>query len=295
VTLPAALALLAIYEKRSRPLTTIPLLKLTFLLAAVAGVVAFYLALRSHSGAAPFSLHAEGTYTYLLSVQTLWSNFLEYSWRTYGMLIIIGGALALSRRLSGARIRFNLLTRNEVAFSILLCAIMISPFMLLRYRSGIYTYMPAVASAILLGAAVRSFYQPDDNAVRQFRAIAVLPVLLVIATFTIFMVGQSQRWIMMAKTTTEVLSQISVQVPRPQPNTYFVLKYTEVDRKNRFPNGFATWSFPSALRLNYGDATLDGMIVLADDSFTPPSGSPVVNLVYTTELDRIRIVKRNPD
>jgi hypothetical protein len=291
VTLPAALAWLAICEKRTEPRKTIPALGMTLLIAAVLGVVAVYLTLRARSGAVPFSFNVEGTYSYASSLSILWSNLLEYSWRTFGMLIIIGGALAFSRYLSGRKLRFNLLTRNEVVFSIVLCAIMISPFMLLFFRSGIYTYLPEAASAVLLGAAARSFYQPDDNDAARSRPAALVPVLLVVATFTIFMVGQSQRWMTEAKTTTVVLNQISEQVTRPEPNTYFVLKYTAPDRANRFPNGFATWAFPAALRLHYADPSLNGTIVLADASDTPPAGSPRINLLYTSEPGKIKVVK----
>jgi hypothetical protein len=94
-----------------------------------------------------------------------------------------------------------------------------------------------------------------------------------------------------AKTTTVVLNQISDRVIRPEPNTYFVLRYTATDRANRFPSGFATWSFPAALRLHYSDPSLNGTIVLADALDTPPAGSPRVNLLYTSEPGKINIVK----
>lgn len=292
VTLPAALACLAIYEKRINPRKSIPTLGAMLVIASLLAVVTLYLTLRTGSGAVPFRLHVEGSYSYSLSLQNLWSNLLEYSWRTYGMLITLGGALAFSRYLDGARVRFTLLTRNEVAFSILLCGIMISPFMLLSSRSGIYTYMAGVASAILLGAAVRSLYESDSSGAGRSRpVVALVPVLLVVITFTIFIVGQSQRWIITGKTTTEVLDQISAHVARPQPNTYFSLRYGQNDRVHKFPGGFENWSFPSALRLHYGDPSLDGKILLADAEDTPPAGSPRVNLLYTTELNRIKIVK----
>ena len=290
VTLPAALALLAVYVKRSGQ-ETIPVVKATVLIGVLLGVVALYLALRGRSEAVPFSIHVVGTYSYSLSVRNLWSNFLEYFWRTYGMLIILGGALAFSRYLNGARIRFNLVTRHDVAFSILLYAIMMAPFMPLAFRSGIYTYMAAVASAILLGAVVRSFYQPAEGELTRPRAISMLPILLVIATFTAFIVGQSQKWIVTAKTTIEVLKQISAQVSSPEPKTYFVLRYASPDREHRFPGGFEAWAFPSAVRLYYDDPSLDGAIVLNGVSHTTPEGSREVNLVYTTELGKIKIIR----
>jgi hypothetical protein len=97
-----------------------------------------------------------------------------------------------------------------------------------------------------------------------------------------------------AKTTTEVLNQISTQVAGPQPNTYFVLRYKEEDRVRKFPGGFATWSFPSALRLHYADPSLDGTIVLADASYSAPAGSPVEDLLYTTEMGQIKILRNRP-
>src|SRR4030095_9052495 len=100
VTLPLALLCLAIYEKRTHPRKAIPVSGLTLLIAALLGVVALYLMLRSGSGAVPFSLDDVTTYSYTFSLRNLWSNFLEYSWRTFGMLVIIGGALAFSRYLS---------------------------------------------------------------------------------------------------------------------------------------------------------------------------------------------------
>ena len=289
VTLPAALALLAFYEKRTHAGKSIPLTKVVFVIGVLLGVVALYLMMRARSGAVPFSIHVVGTYTYSLSVRNLWSNFLEYFWRTFGMLIIVGGALAFSRYLNGGRIRFNLVTRYDAVFSILLYAIMISPFMPLAGRSGIYTYMAAAASAVLLGAVVRSFYPSDEPGLTKPRTIAAVPVLLVIVTFTIFIVGQSQKWIVTAKTTVEVLRQISTQVARPAPNTYFVLRYDAPDREHRFPGGFETWSFPSALKLYYADPTLDGKIVLTGSSFTAPAGFGEVHLVYTNEHGQIRI------
>jgi hypothetical protein len=47
---------------------------------------------------------------------------------------------------------------NSALLSASLFATTIAPFILLRGRSGIYTYLPGIAAALLLGAMARSFY-----------------------------------------------------------------------------------------------------------------------------------------
>ena len=291
ITLLGALVLLAIYEHRAGGPGKLPFAQALMVVLALSGAAALYLWFRSSSGAVPFSFSMEDTYTYAPSLRVLWSNSLEYVWRTFGLLTILGGALILSRVLSGSPLDFASLTRDEVLFCIALYVVTISPFILLPFRSGIYPYLPSVAGALLLGAVARSLFQTNPPS-RRFHVVAAIPVLLVVGVYTAFIVGQSRKWIHTASTTTVVLNQISAQEPHPQPRTFFVLSYREGDPANRFPGGFETWGFPSALRLHYSEPSLDGKIVREGESWEPQEGVPEVRFEYTSANGEIRVVKK---
>ena len=73
------------------------------------------------------------------------------------MLGIMASAIALSQIIRGRRPRLDSLTMNDALLSASLFAATIAPFILLRGRSGIYTYLPGIAAALLLGAMARAF------------------------------------------------------------------------------------------------------------------------------------------
>lgn len=69
----------------------------------------------------------------------------------------------------------------------------------------------------------------------------------------------------MAETNTSILKQISAQQPVVSSNTFFVLVYSDRDKQNRFPDGFAEWGFPYALKLLYSNPTIDGKIIRQEE------------------------------
>ena len=79
----------------------------------------------------------------------LFENLFRYGWRTYGLL----GIMAIDRpsQIIRGRPRLDSLTMNDALLSASLFATAIAPFILLRGRSGIYTYLPEIVAALLLG------------------------------------------------------------------------------------------------------------------------------------------------
>ena len=264
VTLAMAIPVMIWYEQRTRN-ERVPWRAVTLLMTGLLAVVAAYLALRAQSGAvAIFSDHP--WYHYALSGRVLAENLLRYAWRTYGLQCLLGGALVISVWIRGARPRLDGVTRHELMLSVLLFLIALAPVVLIRGRSGIYSYLPAIGTSILLGAVARSLHAKQHEVRRWLSPVPVLVLTAIYATFT---VGQSMKWRYMAETDGAVLQQISAQLPQPAAGTSIVLRYAKIDMKWRFPDGFATWGFSPALQLHYGDPTLNGAIVAQSES--PPS------------------------
>ena len=85
---------------------------------------------------------------------------------------------------------------------------MVLPFLLsfcFRLTPEFILTCPALPPLCCWASVVRSFHQP----VSRVRFSVALPVLLVVAAYSAFIVGQSRKWIHTATTTTIVLDQIS--------------------------------------------------------------------------------------
>lgn len=290
VTLIATIFLIFFYEKKTGNLKGKFLSSIIILTAGMLIVLAFYFYLRSHSGAASVSIGSGKWYSYSLSPGIFFSNLGSYVWRTYGILSLIVIGICLSLKLDRRKLDFSLLTKNEFLFSLLMFGVMISPFILLAGRSGIYTYLPEVAAALLLGAIVRSLYQSSNefNFSAKYSQIPVAVIVIILIGFTI---GQSQKWVKMAETNTKVLSQIAILEPQMPARTFVILRYSEVDEKNRFPDGLSMSSFSPALQLKYADSSIYGAIVKQDKEIFLPKILAVKEFAYTVENGQPKIVE----
>lgn len=322
VTAPVAVALTLIYARRSQWGKILPLATVIGLFGLLIAVLAAYALMRERSGAIPITFSANDWYSYATSLSVLFENIFRYGWRTYGLLGIMASAIALSQIIRGRRPRLDLLTMNDALLSVSLFAAAIAPFILLRGRSGIYTYLPGIAAALLFGAMARAFTEGlgdeasgrrgkwekgaplsvllsqspsrpvasspgpalGPSATPSFRISAKAPVLLVIALYSLFTVIHSLRWMRMAEINTFVLNQTAERVIRPEPNTLFILTYSEADNANGFPDSL-TQGFSCALRVLYADPTLSGSIGHQGESRYMDDQSAVIRMAYTHSGD----------
>jgi hypothetical protein len=266
VTLALAIPILIWYE-RPRGARPVSWPAISLLIMGLGGVAVAYLIIRSQSGSMPVVSSNHPWYQYAFSVFVFVENLLRYSWRTYGLQILLAGGLALAVRLHGSRPRLEGVSRREVVLSVLLFLAALAPVSLLRGRSGIYSYLPAIGASLLFGAVARSLQASHQPGSWRWRpATPFLALALIGCGFT---VGQSMKWRHAAETNGAVLRQISAQVPNPPARAFFALRYADADPIWRFPDGFATWGFSPALQLHYSDPTLTGMIA--------PAGLPLPN------------------
>ncbi|HKX28181.1 MAG TPA: hypothetical protein VJ302_10835 [Blastocatellia bacterium] len=281
ILVPAAVGLVLLHEMRSQDRRVISLRLGLGLLAAIGLVLAAYFALRAQSGAVRPTFSSKEAYYYVPSLKLLIENLVRYTWRTYGLLAILAGALALAQYLRAGRLRFGGFNPDDAWLSLLLFAITIAPFTLLPVRSGIYSYLPGIAAALLLGACAKSFEAVPRELSPRRAALALSPIVAVVAVLAAFTVGHSLKWRQMARTNAAVLNQITAYHPQAGPNTWFTLHYAEVDYGHRFPDSI-DWAFPYALRLIYADPTLDGRIVRHGAPNPAPEMSPQIHFTYTS-------------
>jgi hypothetical protein len=346
VTAPVAVALTLIYVRRSQCGKILPLATVMGLFGLLIAVLAAYTLMRERSGAIPITFAANDWYSYATSLSVLFENIFRYGWRTYGLLGIMASAIALSQIIRGRRPRLDLLTMNDALLSVSLFVAAIAPFILLRGRSGIYTYLPGIAAALLFGAMARAFTDGrGDEAplsvllslsprrpvapapspslgpsaprplgllerfanqcrgrhvglplpyARLQTALVMAPVLLVIALYSLFTVVHSLRWMRMAEINTFVLNQTAERVIRPEPNTLFILTYSEADNVNGFPDSL-TNGFSCALRVLYADTTLSGSIGRQGESRYMDGQSAVIHLDYIHSGDGAPRLVRGSD
>jgi hypothetical protein len=293
VTIPAAIAIVLFYIKRSEDQKALPRATLIWLFAAQFAVLGLYAILRARSGAIPMTFSGKVWYTYTPSLNILFENLFRYGWRTYGLLLIIALAIVLSQVLRGCRVHSRILTLNDALFSITLFAITVAPFILLRARSGMYTYLPGTAAALLFGATATSLSQlPVTRAVR-FRFLHLFPIKLVIILFSFLTVMHCLKWMRMAEVNTTVLNQIAVQQVKAEPGASFILTYSEVDKAHWFPDSFGL-GFPDAVRVLYADPELNGAIVRQSDINTIKVKSPVTHFTYSLSKEGEPQVIMNP-
>jgi hypothetical protein len=253
-------------------------------------VLCAYLLLRAWAGALSVSSN-EGWYQYAFEFKVLFLNLREYLSRTYLVAALIAGAIAISQAMRGAKLDWHSVTRREVLLSAMLFAATIAPVILIRGRSGLYTYLPGTGAALLLGATARALYTPADN-VRAQTWASLLPIFLLVVALSLATVGQSWKWRTMAKTNSSILRQIAQQDPQPQRNAHVILSYAQRDERHRFPDGFGTWSFPYALQLLYDEPNLRGDIAVEPEQVEPVAGSMRVNYLYVAGEDSPKVIKQ---
>jgi hypothetical protein len=260
ITVPISIALVLFNQLTGQKHIFISRSGIIGLFAMLLTVLLLYAGIRAQSGAIPITFLRSQWYSYTLDPKVALENLLRYGWRTYGLLVIMAGGIAFSRYLRGCSPSLKSLSKGEIAFSLTLFSSTITPFILLPGRSGIYTYLPGIAAALLLGAAVRTWYEPSLKPPLCRTLIATSPIILVIVIYGFLTVGHSLRWMKMAEVNTAVLHQIVTQHAKLEPNTVVILTYSEVDRENRVPESMA-WGFSHALRILYSDPTISGSII----------------------------------
>ena len=250
------------------------------LLTALVGVLVYYLALRTRSHATPISFSGGTCCSYALSLRVFATNVLEYVRRTYALLALLGGALGIWRVARGRRMSVRQLCVLDGLLSVMLFAAMVSPFILLREVSAVYSYLPGIGASLLLGTFVRSFDETPSQAPSRFAPVGLVPLLLVVVFCIASTVKLGSKWIQLAETNSVVLRQIAAQQPTVPPDTFILLTYSKIDYAHRFPEGFGSWCFPYAIRVLYGDRSLDGAIVKDREPYSTEGKSYEVRFSY---------------
>lgn len=271
VTVAAAVPALIAYRRRERGERVVSPSD-AGLLAAVGALLVVYFWLRSRSGAvSPGSSDSEA-YNYALSLTRGAGNLLSYCWRTYGLLAILACSILASERLRGLPPPARLLPRRELSLSLVLFAVGVAPFVLLPGRSAVYSYLPGVAAALLLGRLAGAVCKPSRAAPPLKRILAACPIVIVVASYAAVALRQADRWAVMGEASRRVLEHIAAQQPAVAPGTFFLLRYSEQHEGSGFPDAFGNGGFPLALRVMYGDPSLNGALLRCGEP-TPPAGS----------------------
>jgi len=278
VTVLGAIAIVIFYERRRQGRRVISTAFIT-LFTVLFAVLLIYLGLRANSEAISINFSG-GPISYALSPGVFWENLLTYGWRTYGLLAFVAVAVAVSIHLRCLRPSLGSLTKDDVLLAVMLFAVAIAPFILLRKQPGIYSYLPGISAALLLGAIASALYQSTSGAQSGFVPVTLTPIIFVVVAYVVLTVQDSRKWIQLAEINTAVLKQIAAQQPRVKPNTFIVLSYAEIDRRNRFPEGFGDWCFPWALRVLYMDRTLDGEIIRKGESYSTADKSSEIHFSF---------------
>ena len=289
VTSIAAVAVVMCYVGGMRRLRD-TWLSTTILAVALLTVLYIYLMLRVWAGAVPIGAN-DGWYHYSYEMGVLASNLKEYLSRTYLIAAILAGAIALSQLLRGIRPRLERLERREIIFSLMLFAVTLAPVILIRGRSGLYTYLPGIGAALLLGVTARELYADTEENKRPHTLKNLSPIIVVVFALGIATVGQSLKWRRMGRTNSIILTQIAQQETRPEPNTLISIKYAERDSRHRFPDGFGTWGFPFAVKLLYRDQSLNGEIVREGTTAGVVEGSRETIYLYRADEGNPKVIK----
>lgn len=260
VTVIAAIALVIAYERLANG-NRKSFSAVTLLFVGLFVGLAAYLALRAQSGATPISFSGNVCCSYAPSFKVFAVNAVEYGLRTYGLLAVPGLAILISFFIRRRSIRLNSHSKYEALLSLTLFASAVTPVILLKNPQGIYNYLPGIGASLMLGLLVRIFDNGEHATADFFKPLTLLPVVLTVLLFVALTVKSSLKWIRLAEVNASVLKQIKTQQPTIPSYTFVRLSHTEADLKNRFPEGFGDWCFPYALRVIYGDRTLDGAIV----------------------------------
>jgi hypothetical protein len=195
---------------------------------------------------------------------------------------VLALAIAASRYMLGYRPRLNLLNRHDLILSSVFFAVTVAPILLVNYSTGIYTYLPGISAALLLGAAARSLQESALKKPSLFAPVAFAPLILIVIGYYTSMAKDSYEWMIMEKTNTLVLNQIMEQHTSVKPSTTFILKYAQDDNHNKFPHGL-NYGFPYALRFLYSDPTLNGMIIRNDEPCRECNNPSAIQMEYTID------------
>jgi hypothetical protein len=290
ITLAATIFVIIIYERTVENIRGKLSQPVILIIGGILIVFAAYFALRSQSGAVSITVGGDQWYSYKPSLSIVLSNLGEYGWRTYGLLLIIAAGICLSKLLNRQKLNFNLLTKNELMLSFATFFVTISPFILLAGRSGIYTYLPGVGASLLLGAMIRSLYQPTEER-RRTSLLSQIPIAVSVIILVSFTIGQSQKWVKMARTNMSILSQIAAQEPKMPKKAFVVIRYSEIDVQNKFPDGFGAWSFSSALQLKFDDPSLSGIITKQEEPVSLPETLIIKEFIYTVEEGNPKVIE----
>jgi hypothetical protein len=287
VTVVLAIAVLIFYEQQLT--RTGSLLLFTAFLVLLVG----YFSLRAGSGAEVINFHETRYYAYHLSFGVLFENLGLNVMRTYGCLGLIATAIALSRYLQTRTLNLSSFSLRDALLSIALFLVVIAPFLLLlRVKSGIYTYLAGAFAALLLGAFVQAL-NASRRTIKQTRHsyTAAIPVVFIVVMLASRVWSHSWRWMKMADTSTAILSQIKAQVPTVQLPAAIVLRYSEVDKVHRFPDNFGTGRFSSAMQLLYRTPTLKGFLVKESETMPPTDRASAIYFTYVADAKSVMVKK----
>lgn len=263
VTVVASIAILAFYERRShhRRITSASNI---VLFAVVLAVLGGYFWLRARSGAVAILSEYAG-YRYRAEPYIFIENLWRYSWRTFGLLGILAACVFASARVWNVDRRLLGPIARRVLLCVVLFAISIAPVVLLDERSGIYTYLPGCAAALAFGTVTLATTRPRP--MRASRAwLRSTPIALVVLIYCVFSFVHCIKWLRMAETNTAVLEQIKAQRPKAEPDSFFLLIYSNEDPQHRFPEGLSRYGLRYALRLAYADPSIDGVVMKEDEA-----------------------------
>jgi hypothetical protein len=260
------------------------------LMGALLALLAGYFKARAVSGAIGIEFNATDWYSYALDWKVILENFLRYSWRTCGLLALLTAAILLKRRFQGLNLRLSFVSKADIIVFASLYILTLTPFLMLRARSGIYSYLPGLCAALLLGAFLYPSATSDPARNARGFATAGVPVLIVVAVYAAFSYGHGLRWVTMAKTNASVIHQIQDLQPEVEAHSFILLKYDESDPAHRFPEGLS-WGFPYAMRLYYGDPTLDARLLQGDRPFNPTNRDRTVCFEYAARGGSVEIRK----
>lgn len=284
VTVAAAVPVLIAYRRRARGERIVSPSDVG-LLAAVAVLLVVYFWLRSRSGAVSLGSSDSEAYSYALSLTRGAGNLFRYCWRTYGLLAILACSILASERLRGLPPPASLLPWRELSLSLALFALSVAPFVLLPGRSAVYSYLPGAAAALMLGRLACAVRKSARPAPPLRRMLAACPIIIVVTSFAVVALRQADRWAVMGEASRRVLEQIATQQPAVTPGTFFLLRYSERHEGSGFPEVFGDGGFPLALRVLYGDPTLNGALLRCGEP-TPPAGSAhVLEIEYYADVD----------
>jgi hypothetical protein len=105
--------------------------------------------------------------------------------------------------------------------------------------------------------------------------------------YATFMVIHSLKWMRNADLSATVLKQIAAQPIKPEPNTFFVLRYSSKDKDIRMSDALGLgWGFGRALQVLYSSPTVNGTILQEGGACPECEKPPVINLIYSLDSQK---------